>query len=338
LAALVVGAVLIQAVGIDPLAAYAALVKGAFGSVSGFGVTVQKTVPLLLTGLSVAVAFVSGIFSLGAEGQLYIGALFATVVAFLLPSLPAIIHVPLCLLAGFVGGTVWALIPGLLRVRYNINEIITTIMFNYIGLLIVSFVVSGPMKEAIDYSSQTDPIPASSELPIIWPEARMHLGIVLALVAALVVFLLMRRTTLGFEMRASGANISAARFAGIPTTRAMIAAMLISGGLAGLAGTCDVLGAQHRLSDFFSPGYGYDGIGVALLFTEHPLGVTASAFFFGALRAGLNAVQRNVGLPNALSQVLQGTVILFVVASRGIPRLARRQLGGRKRKRRSESE
>jgi len=105
-----------------------------------------------------------------------------------------------------------------------------------------------------------------------------------------------------------------------------------------LAGTCDVLGAQHRLSDFFSPGYGYDGIGVALLFTEHPLGVTASAFFFGALRAGLNAVQRNVGLPNALSQVLQGTVILFVVASRGIPRLARRQLGGRKRKRRSESE
>jgi len=315
LGALAIGAVFIAAAGISPIDAYAALLDGAFGSLSGFGITIQKTVPLLFAGLGVAVAFRCGLFNIGGEGQLYIGALFGGWVALTFPNLPAPILLPAVLIASFIGGGIWGAIPGYLRAKWNKSEIITTILMNYIGFWFVSFLLHGPLQESRGYYPQSEILPQASWLPIIWEPARVHLGIILALLAAAGVYVLMWRTTIGYEIRAVGSNPEAAEYSGIPVVRSMVLAMFVSGGLMGLAGASEILGVQHRLSDFFSPGYGFDGIAVALLGYTHPLGVTLAAVFFGGLRSGFNAVQRTEGLPLAMAQVVQGLVLVLVVAS-----------------------
>jgi ABC-type uncharacterized transport system permease subunit len=315
LGALAIGAVFIAAAGISPIDAYAALLNGAFGSLSGFGITIQKTVPLLFAGLGVAFAFRCGLFNIGGEGQLYIGALFGGWVALTFPNLPAPILLPAVLIASFIGGGIWGAIPGYLRARWNKSEIITTILMNYIGFWFVSFLLHGPLQESRGYYPQSETLPQASWLPIIWEPARVHLGIILALLAAAGVYVLMWRTTIGYQIRAVGSNPEAAEYSGIPVVRSMVLAMFVSGGLMGLAGASEILGVQHRLSDFFSPGYGFDGIAVALLGYTHPLGVSLAAVFFGGLRAGFNAIQRTEGLPLAMAQVVQGLILVLVVAS-----------------------
>lgn len=321
LGALLLGAILIAIAGINPVDAYAALLEGAFGSLSGLGLTLQKTVPLLFAGLGVAFAFRCGLFNIGGEGQLYIGALFGGVVALTFTGLPAPVLLPTVLLASFIGGGIWGAIPGLLRAKWNMSEIITTILMNYIGFWFVSFMLHGPLQESRGYYPQSEILPGASWLPIIWPAARVHLGLVLALLAAAGVYVVLWRTTIGYQIRAVGSNRRAAEYSGIPAVRSMVLAMFVSGGLMGLAGAAEILGVQHRLSDFFSPGYGFDGIAVALLGYTHPVGVALAAVFFGGLRAGFNAIQRTEGLPLAMAQVVQGLTLILVAASVALPRL-----------------
>jgi simple sugar transport system permease protein len=321
LGALAVGAAFIAVAGISPVDAYAALIKGAFGTLSGFGITMQKTIPLIFAGLGVAFAFRCGLFNIGGEGQLYLGALFGGVVALTFTSLPAPIMLPAVLIASFIGGGIWGAIPGLLRAKWKMSEIITTILMNYIGFWFVSFLLHGPLQESRGYYPQSEILPQASWLPIIWPAARVHVGIVLALLTAAAVYVVMWRTTIGYQIRAVGSNPQAAEYSGIPVVRSMVLAMFVSGGLMGLAGAAEILGVQHRLSDFFSPGYGFDGIAVALLGYTHPVGVVLAAVFFGGLRAGFNAIQRKEGLPLALAQVVQGLTLILVVASVFLPRL-----------------
>ena len=321
LGALAIGAVFIAAAGINPVDAYAALLKGAFGTLSGFGITMQKTVPLIFAGLGVAFAFRCGLFNIGGEGQLYMGALFGGVIALSFASLPTPIMLPAVLIASFIGGGIWGAIPGLLRAKWKMSEIITTILMNYVGFWFVSYLLHGPLQESRGYYPQSETLPQASWLPMLWPAARVHLGVVLALLAAAAVYVVLWRTTIGYQIRAVGSNPQAAEYSGIPVVRSMVLAMFVSGGLMGLAGAAEIFGVQHRLSDFFSPGYGFDGIAVALLGYTHPVGVVLAAIFFGGLRAGFNAVQRTEGLPLALAQVVQGLTLILVVASVALPRL-----------------
>jgi ABC-type uncharacterized transport system permease subunit len=321
LGALLLGAVFIAAAGIGPVAAYGALLQGAFGTLSGFGLTIQKTVPLLFAGLGVAFAFRCGLFNIGGEGQLYMGALFGGWLALTFTDLPAPILLPAVLIASFIGGGIWGAVPGLLRAKWKKSEVITTILMNYIGFWFVSFTLHGPLQESRGYYPQSEILPAASWLPIIWDAAHVHIGIILALLAAAAVYVVMWRTTIGYQIRAVGSNPQAAEYSGIPVVRSMVLAMFVSGGLMGLAGAAEILGVQHRLSDFFSPGYGFDGIAVALLGYTHPLGVSLAALFFGGMRAGFNAIQRTEGLPLAMAQIVQGLTLILVVASVLVPRL-----------------
>jgi ABC-type uncharacterized transport system permease subunit len=321
LGALLLGAVFIAAAGIGPVAAYAALLQGAFGTLNGFGLTIQKMVPLLFAGLGVAFAFRCGLFNIGGEGQIYMGALFGGWLALTFTGLPAPILLPAVLIASFIGGGIWGAIPGLLRAKWKKSEIITTILMNYIGFWFVSFMLHGPLQESRGYYPQSEILPSASWLPIIWDAARVHIGIILALLTAAAVYVVLWRTTIGYQIRAVGSNPRAAEYSGIPVVRSMVLAMFVSGGLMGLAGAAEILGVQHRLSDFFSPGYGFDGIAVALLGYTHPVGVALAALFFGGMRAGFNAIQRTEGLPLAMAQVVQGLTLILVVASVALPRL-----------------
>jgi ABC-type uncharacterized transport system permease subunit len=324
LLALLVGAGVLLVAGIDPRKAYAAMLDGAVGSWATVGLTLQKSVPLMLAGLGVAFAFRCTLFNIGAEGQLYVGALVGTVIALYVPGLPAWLHIPLCLLGGFVGGAIWGGIPGYLRAQRGLSEIITTIMLNYVAFWFTSYLVHGPIQEAARYYPQTELVPATAQLPIFWSGGRLHIGFLVALFMAAVIYVILFRTTLGFQIRAVGYSMTAARHAGISPARNMAISMVISGGLAGMAGIVEILGVQHRLSDYFSPGYGYDAIAVALLGGSNPIGVVLAAIFFGALRAGSNMMQRSVAVPAAVAGFIQGITVLFVVIAGAIPHVQRR--------------
>ena len=329
IAGLLAAGILIAIAGVNPVEAYTALFQGAFGSAYAAATSLNRAVPLILAGLGVAFAFRCGMWNIGAEGQIYIGGLCATLAGLYLAGLPVYIHLPLALLAGFLGGAAWSGIAGYLRARHNINEIISTIMMNYIAIYIVGAMVRGPIQEPPGFYPHSPEVAPSAILPIVWPGTRLHAGIVLALLAAGFIYVLLWRTTVGYEVRTVGANVLAARHAGMKVIWVQVLAMLISGGLAGLAGTAEILGAQYRLRDLFLPNYGYDAIAVALLGQLDPIGVVVAGIFFGALRAGAGTMQRTVNMPTSLVFVVQGIVILFVVGStilRLLPRyLARRE-------------
>ena len=319
LAALVVGGVMISLAGFKPLQIYAWMLDAAAGTPQGLGVSVTNAIPLILAGLGVALPFRCGLLNIGGEGQIYIGALFATLVGLSLHGLPIYVHLPLALLAGFIGGGIWGAIPGYLRASRGLNEIIVTIMLNYIGFWIISFLVHGPMKDPESYGySWTMKVPVSAQLPFIIRVARLNLGIVVALLAAGVTHYLLWHTVPGFEMRAVGAGSQTARFAGIRVGRSTVLSMFIGGGLAGLAGTSVILGVQYRLSDFFSPGYGFTAIAVALVGQTSPLGVVFAGLFFGGLQNGVNSAQRSLGIPMGVALSLQGLMLLFMIAGQSL--------------------
>lgn len=317
--ALAVSGVMIAAAGYDPVAVYREMIHGAAGTRQSLGVTVTNTVPLLLAGLGVALPFRCGLLNIGGEGQIYIGALAATLAALAFPGLPMAVHLPLALLAGFLGGALWGGLPGWMRASRGLNEIITTIMLNYIGFWIVSFLVHGPLKDPDSYGyAWTVKVPLATRLPVIFASARVNFGIVIALLGAALVHFLLWRTTLGFEMRAVGAGPETSRFVGIPTRRSTVLSMAIGGGVAGLAGAAIILGEQFRLSDFFSPGYGFDAIAVALVGQTNPIGVVVSALFFGGLRNGTGSAHRALGIPQGIAFVIQGITLMFVIASQSL--------------------
>ena len=277
--------------------------------------TIVSTTPLILTGLSVALAFRVGLFNIGAEGQLYIGALLSVIVGFSLVGLPWFIHLPLAVLAGFAGGALWGFVPGVLKARTGAHEVIVTIMLNFVAYNLINWALKTAL---VQREGRSDPIskvvePTAALVPII-QGLRANWGIAIALVAAVAVWWLLFRSTKGFEFRAVGFNPRAARYAGMSISWSTILSMAIAGGLAGLAGAAVILGGSRTLSPGFSPGYGFDGIVVALVGATRPLGVVAAAFLFGALRAGATPMQAATGTPIDIVVVIQALVIMFMAA------------------------
>jgi ABC-type uncharacterized transport system permease subunit len=330
LVALLAGSILIAAAGVSPTTAYLQLLRGASGinldwswgdswsdliaQPSRLGNSLTEATPLILAALAVAVPFAGGVFNIGAEGQLLMGGLGATLVGLADTGLPPALHELLALLGGFVFGAFWAAIPGWLRAYRHLNEIITAIMLNFLAFWLISYLVHGPMKDAQGFGYPWSPeIPATLHLPKIWAEARMNLGIVIAVGSALCTWLLLSRSVAGYELRAVGTNPVAARFAGMPVERLMCAGMIGAGGLAGLAGACVILGVQFRLSDSFSPGYGYDAIAVMFIGQGNPLGILIAGIFFGAFRTGAEAMELSASVPKSLATVVQAVALLFVI-------------------------
>lgn len=271
--------------------------------------------PLIFTGLAVALGFRSGLFNIGAEGQLYLGAVFATFVGFSIHGLPLFIHLPLAIGAGFLGGALWGFIPGLLKARTGAHEVIVTIMLNYVSYQLVNWVLRQAWYQRPGRPDPVSPIVnPSAIIPPIIDGLRLHWGFVLALLAAAFVSWLLYRSTLGFEFRAVGFNPSAAKYAGISISKTLVLTMAICGGLAGLAGATEILGVNKALTPGFSPGYGFDGIAIALLGGSSPLGVVLAAILFGVLRAGATPMQAATGIPIDLVVVIQALVIMFVAA------------------------
>jgi ABC-type uncharacterized transport system permease subunit len=333
--AFAIGALLIAARGSRVSEAYAALFQGAFGDVDSLGTTINKSTPLLLTGLAICVGYRGGVFNIGAEGQVVLGGMAATAVGVHVANTHYLL--PFSLLAGMLAGALWSLLPGILRVWRGFNEVITTLMMNYIAVQLLAWSVRAdavarpgwnllayiPLKEPGQPFPRSALIPEAGRLPILWTAARMDAGIVCALLATLLVYVLLARTTAGFALQAVGYNQRAARYAGYPVRRTMLATMLLSGTLAGLAGAVEILGHQYRIIDDFLLGGGYDGIPVALIGQLHPLGVLFTSLIFGALRSGANTMQIIADVPVSLVYILQALAILFSLV--GLAVGARRQ-------------
>ncbi|GAB4479807.1 MAG: ABC transporter permease [Anaerolineales bacterium] len=318
IAALIVGAVLIAITGVDPFFAYQKMWEGIAKSNYQIGLVFVKATPLLIIGLGLGFVFNSGVFNIGAEGQLYMGALLGTTIAIQDWGLPAWLHISLSLLGGFIGGGVWGLLPGYLKARHNINEVITTILLNYIAIYIVSYFTHGPLRDnplAEAALPQTPEVQLSAQLPLIWPPTRLHAGYPLALLLAVILYVVTYRMAFGYKARAVGSSPAAAHYAGMNTTLIMVVVMVVSGGLAGVAGTVEILGVQHRLRDMFSPGLGYTAIAIALMGNNHPFGIILASLLFGALQVGANNMQALAGVPVTIVDVIQATVIFFVAVS-----------------------
>ncbi len=324
--ALLLGALIIAAVGVSPLAAYQAMVKGAFGSPRALTQASLRAVPLLLISLGLVLAFRSRIWNIGAEGQLYMGAWAAALFALSFPDLPPALMLMGLLLVGFAGGALWGLVPALLRAYLGANEIVTSLLLNYVAIFWVSYQVRLPMKDPTSFLPQSAVLPASASLPVL-PGTRLHMGVILGLILVPAIAFILWKTPLGYRLRVVGSNPNAARFAGINVPLHIIIVMVISGGLAGIAGMIEVAGVHHRLIQDISPGFGFTAIVVALLGQLHPAGALLAAYFFASLVIGADSMQRIVGLPVALTEVIQALVVLFVLASEAFRRRVRRVVG-----------
>jgi general nucleoside transport system permease protein len=326
--------------------AYGALFIGSFGSLDrlfeGLGVyfstgetrqllraiyplteSLVSSTPYILTGLSVAIGFRAGLFNIGAEGQFFIGALCSAYVGYSISGLPAFIHLPLALLAGAAGGAVWGAIPGYLKARFGAHEVVNTIMMNWIAFRLSDWLLTGPMQ-ASGFRPVTPNVATSAELPRFFADPiRLNWGFILSLVIAGLVYWLLFKTTIGFELRSVGNNPDGAKYAGMSITRNIVLVMTLAGALAGLAGTVQVLGIDRWVGQGFSAGYGFDSIALALLGKSHPLGVVLAALLFGFLRSGAARMQSMAGIPIDIISVIQGLVIIFVAAPAIIRRIYR---------------
>lgn len=321
LTAVVVGGIIIAVVRGNPFLAYGGLLQGSFGSAKALSETAVWATPYIFGGLAVALAFKGGLFNIGAEGQLAIGATVSALVGYALPQwlgtdLPLIIHLPLAVLAGMAAGALWASIAGFLKAYTGGHEVINTIMMNYIALNTISFLLNGPMKDEDPNNviARTPLIADSARIPAIFDGLRVHWGFVFALLMAFFIWWLLNKTTLGFEIRTVGANPDAAKYAGMNVKRIIIVTMALSGALAGLAGTIEVTGLNYRHELGFSVGYGFDAIAIALLGKSHPLGVVLAAILFAAMRNGATRMQFLTQMPIDLISMLQALILLFVAA------------------------
>jgi simple sugar transport system permease protein len=292
-----------------------ALLSGAFGSWYAFGSgTLVRATPLILTGLAVAIAFRAGVFNIGADGQFLAGATLAAAVALRAPALPPFVLLPVVLIAASVAGGAWAGIAAVLRSRYNVLEVISTIMLNFVATYLVSYVVRGPLQEPTHIYAQTSALPAAAVLPRFGGATRLHWGFALAALLCIVAWWAIRNTAAGFRLRAVGSNPDAARSAGlIDVDRTATRAFLVSGALAGLAGGIEVCGVTFALYENISPGYGFTAIAVALLARLDALAVIGTGIVFGALEAGSAAMQRDAGVPSVVVSVIEGAIILALL-------------------------
>ncbi len=320
--AMLVAAVIMVMTGYNPALAYIALIRGA---VVQFDRVLFYATPLIFTGLSVALAFKCGLFNIGPEGQLYIGAMAAAIIGYMV-SLPIIVHPLACLVVAALAGFVYGFVPGLLKAYRGAHEVVTTMMLSYTAILFTQWLVTYPLKESGEYQwiAQTPLLFPTAWLPHLFGSNFLHAGLIIALLAVVGVHYLINRTVLGYELRAVGLNAEAARTAGINPKRSIALSLGIAGALAGVGGACEIMGYHHRFRDAWSSGLGWDGITVAVLGNNNPWGVLFGAIFFGALRAGGNSMQVNTGVPAEMVTVIQGLIVVFVAAPRIIDWLERR--------------
>ena len=323
LMAFIVGAVVLQLTGHSPIEAYRAMLLGAFGDVFGLGQTFTQATPIIFTALAFLFAFKSGLFNIGAEGQLLIGGFAAALAGISFNGLPAFIHVPLALLSGALAGGLWGFIPAILKAKLGAHEVITTMMLSYVAFYVTGYMVNYPYK-APGWVAQTVMIAPSAELPRILQPTQLSASIFIAFILAGLTHYTLQKTAFGYEVRAIGLNPTAAENGGINIERGMILAMVISGAMAGLGGSGEVMGVHRRFIEGFSPGYGWDGLAVALVGGLHPVGVLLAAVLFGALRSGGMVMTRVTGVPLDIVFILQALVILFVAAPMLIKNLMRR--------------
>ncbi len=328
----IVAGVAVVVTGSDPIEAFTALFQGAFTNERAFPETLVAMVPYVFLGLAVALGFRAGLFNIGAEGQFYLGAIFGVLAAASLHGLPGIVHIPLALASGMLGGFIWAAVPGLLKARFGAHEVITTIMLNYVAFQLTDFLINkGPMSDPHSSAPRTAFIDPAAQLPTLLAGSRLHLGLILAVLAVPVVWFLIQRTTIGFRIRTVGFSQGAARAAGISVGWTLVLAMGISGALAGLAGADEILGVSHYMPASFSVGYGFDSIAVALLARSNPWAILPSAFLFGAMRNGAAFMQLQTQVSSDLISIVQAIVIMFVAAPamvRWILRLREVPVGG----------
>ena len=318
--ALIFGAVLILALGANPIEAYRVLVQGAFGNVSGLTQTLVKATPLLLLGLGITIAFRGGVINIGGEGQLIVGALAATAFSIGFDHLPRLAMIPLTLLVSLLSGAIWGGIPGVLKAKLGVNEILSTVMMNAIALQLANFLLRGPMIDPHEIEmgtqiAQSALLPQASWLTRLVPRTLLHSGAILAVIMAILVYIFLWRTTIGYRIRAVGLNPDAARFAGIPVRFYQALSLILGGAFAGLAGAVEVLGVHHRMLEGLSGGYGFSGIVAALFGKLHPLGLIPASALFGGLLVGADRMQRAMQVPSSLITALLGLIVLFVVSS-----------------------
>jgi simple sugar transport system permease protein len=336
LAALLIGAMMLAALGASPLKGYGVMIAAAFGTLDGISTTAVKSIPLLLVGVGICIAFRANVINIGGEGQMVMGALFATVTSLAFPDLPVFTLLPLVLLAGAVGGALWGAVPGALKAYFNVSEILSTIMLNIVAVQIMNFLLRGPLIDPGEVLRgtripQTARLPQNADLPMLFEGLRMHAGVVVGLLAAVGAYILLWRTSLGFRLRSVGLSPDASRYAGIPVQRSIIVALAFSGAMAGLAGAILVFGSEsHRMvTDGSSTGFtgsaGFNGIVVALFAGLHPLWSIPSSLLFGGMLVGANALQRAVQVPSALVIALNGLIVVFVVSSEFFRRRSRPQ-------------
>jgi general nucleoside transport system permease protein len=324
LAALLVGAIMLLFLKVNPIEAYKALWDGAFGTSNAFAETLVKATPLLLVGLGICISFRGDVINIGGEGQMIMGALLATWVGLTFTTLPGWLVITLALLAGFLGGAIWGGIPGILKAYFRVNEILSTVMMNAIAVQLMNFLLRGPMIDPAQAKlasqiPQTARLEEIFRLPRLIP-TRLHLGALIAVILAILVYILLWRTTLGYRIRAVGQNPHASRYAGIKVQRYMVLALLLSGAFAGLAGATQVFGVNYRMitdgsSSGFTGSAGFNGIVAALFGGLHPIMTIPASILFGALLVGANKMQRVVQVPSALITALNGLVVVFVVSS-----------------------
>jgi simple sugar transport system permease protein len=305
---------LVLAAGANPLEAYYHfLISPLSNSYSAIEVLVKST-PLLLTGAAVAFAFNAGYWNIGAEGQLYAGAIMATFIGITLNNVSPFVGIPAMIVGGFVAGMLWALVPALLKVKLNIDEVVTTLLLNSVVLFVTSFLLNGAWRDPISMWPQSPEIDPGTVFIKLIPRTRLHLGFLLALVVIVIEWFVLTRTSFGLKMRAIGYSREGARFAGIKVNRTMLTVALVSGGIAGLAGAGEVAGIHFHLIDALSDGLGYSGIVIATLGGLNPFGVGLAALFVGLIDTGAQSVSRALGVPVYLGDVVQSTLLLVTLS------------------------
>lgn len=315
-ATVVFASVLVMIAGANPFNVFWLVIKGAAGSQFAFMETLTRATPLIFTGLAVAVAFRARLWNIGAEAQLYIGGVMTVVLGTGAVALPSVALVPLIMVAAMLAGALLLLGPAVLKIRFGVDEVVTTLLLNFIVLLFVSMLLEGVLKDPMGLGwPQSRKVIDAAELPRLVKGRRLHWGFVLALASAVVTWVIMKKTALGYEMRAVGHNPEAARFAGIPVNRVLMKTALLSGGLAALAGFSEVAGLKGNLTLDLSPGFGYTGIVVAMLAMLNPLGVVLSAIFVAGIFVGADAMSRSAGVPSYIAQVMVAAALLTMVAA-----------------------
>lgn len=311
--ALLIGAIILAVSGANPWEAYTALAQGSFGSLKTLGRTLEKATPLVFSGLAVSFAFKAGLFNIGAQGQLLLGAITAAGIGFGVEGLPVYIHLPLALLGGAAAGALYGAIPGALKTATGAHEVITTIMLNYVAINITDYLADGPWKDTSpgNIVARTPKILPSAEIPRV---AGLPLGFFIAIIVAIFVWWVLSKTTLGFEIQTAGLNPSAAKYAGIRVSLTIVITMVLSGLLAGVGGAIETQGVVGRFQPGFNTGLGFDGITVALLGKTHPIGNILAALLIGAMKAGSSQMQFSAGVAAEITDVVQALMLFFVAA------------------------